>query len=249
MPTCRKWIGPTLQVAAAVLVACLLAVVAPPAFADDMALWHIVDTGCAADLGGGAPPGLRCERARGYAVLKDRCGPTHFLVIPTARRRGVESPELLQAGEPNYFAAAWDERGVVARAAGVGALPDGEIGLAINSRWGRSQSQLHIHIDRLRPEVRQALDALAASGTAWPSQLTWDGHPYRVDRLASLQQSPFLRLAAIRGAESDDERARETLAVASNGQGGFYLLSDSAQLSRLDRGHAEELLIDRHCGD
>lgn len=72
--------------------------------------------------------------AAGYAVMKDRCGATHYLLIPLARRTGIESPELLRAGEPNYFQDAWDERGVVADAAAPGSAPsDDEIGLAINS--------------------------------------------------------------------------------------------------------------------
>ncbi|MET0331942.1 MAG: CDP-diacylglycerol diphosphatase, partial [Dyella sp.] len=43
----------------------------------------------------------------GYAILKDHHGPAQYLLIPTARITGIESPLLLRAGAPNYFAAAW----------------------------------------------------------------------------------------------------------------------------------------------
>ncbi|HYA59928.1 MAG TPA: CDP-diacylglycerol diphosphatase, partial [Burkholderiaceae bacterium] len=161
---------------------------------------------------------------------------------PTARRTGVESPELQTAGEPNYFALAWEQRDKTANAA----PGDADVGLAINSRYGRSQSQLHIHIDRLRPEVRAALRGLTLPiGTQTYLELM--GHRYRVDHLDTLAQSPFARAAREWDARTLDERARLTLAIAGDGAGGFFLLSDRADLAALDRGHAEELLRPRSC--
>lgn len=212
----------------------------------DLAIWRIVDQGC--NAGQQAPTqshssnDLTCDAREGYAVLKDRCGPTHFLLIPTARRTGVESPELQTAGEPNYFALAWQERGRIVNAA----PGDGDVGLAINSRYGRSQSQLHIHIDRLRPQVREALRTLSLSVGAQTS-LELMGHRYRVDHLDSLANSPFAQAAREWDAHTLEERARLTLAIASDGAGGFFLLSDRADLAMLDRGHAEELLQPRSC--
>src|ERR1700730_5364579 len=58
------------------------------------------------------PDALR-ER-EGYAVLHDIKGGAHFLLIPTRTIAGVESAELLEAGTPNYFAAAWQGRDLVA---------------------------------------------------------------------------------------------------------------------------------------
>jgi len=212
----------------------------------DLAIWRIVDQGCnmqqQAQVRSPSANGLTCDARDGYAVLKDRCGPTHFLLIPTARRIGVESPELQTAGEPNYFAIAWEQRGRT-----VNAVPaDADVGLAINSRYGRSQSQLHIHIDRLRPQVRAALQSLKLALGA-QTYLELMGHRYRVDHLESLANSPFAQAAREWDARTVDERARLTLAVASDGASGFFLLSDRADLAALDRGHAEELLQPRSC--
>jgi CDP-diacylglycerol pyrophosphatase len=221
----------------------------PGRYPAELAIWRIVDRGCNAHADGAEPAaGLRCESARGYAVLKDRCGPSHYLVIPTARRAGVESQELLQPSEPNYFALAWAERGSSLAMLTAGGSQAPEIGLAINSRYGRSQGQLHIHIDRLRPEVGIALRAFSAAPAATSgARLVLMGHSYRVDRLASLAQSPFVVAAQAWDATTDDARARLTLALVGDGAGGYLLLSDRAELLALDRGHAEELLIEHAC--
>ncbi|SPE35720.1 putative CDP-diacylglycerol pyrophosphatase [Burkholderiales bacterium] len=223
----------------------------------DLAIWRIVDQGCNGGQHAPAPAvpepaphptrGLQCETAQGIAVLKDRCGPTHFLVIPTARRSGVESPELLSAEEPNYFALAWEQRAASTAALSSAAPDKADIGLAINSRYGRSQAQLHIHIDLLRPQVRSALLALAQPLAA-DTRLELMGHWYRVDHLDSLAQSPFAQAAREWGAQTAEERARLTLAVVGDGGHGFFLLSDRADLTARDRGHAEELLVPHPCG-
>lgn len=219
----------------------------------DLAIWRIVDQGC---NGGQAAAGqavqrprrdLQCDTARGYAILKDRCGATHFLLIPTMRRLGVESPELQAAEEPNYFALAWEQRDRSVAALGGAAPADADVALAINSRYGRSQTQLHIHIDFLRPQVRAALRTLTVPVGAHTT-IDLMGHHYRVDHLESLASSAFVQAAREWGAQTLEERARLTLAVAADGAGGFFLLSDRADLASLDRGHAEELLVPRSCG-
>ena len=47
---------------------------------------------------------------QGFAILKDIRGATQFLLIPTTRISGIESPILLAPEAPNYFAAAWEAR-------------------------------------------------------------------------------------------------------------------------------------------
>jgi len=101
-----------------------------------------------------AEPG---DDARGYAVLADRKGGAHFLLIPTRAISGIDSPALLTEGAVNYFAAAWEARAALATAAGH-PIPDEAVGLAINSRNARSQDQLHIHIECLEPMLRAALE-------------------------------------------------------------------------------------------
>ncbi len=215
----------------------------------DLALWRIVERGCNGRGPHAADPTLQCEGRRGYAVLKDRCGATHFLLIPTARRVGVEARALQSPTEPNYFAWAWRERTHTLRAARVRSgvtVPDDDVGLAVNSRYARSQEQLHIHIDRIDPGLRVLLRALPTPLPAGAT-LEWNGHRYRVDRVADLTQSPFRIAARDWGARTRDERARLTIAVVHDGDRGFLVLSDAATWWRLDRGHAEELLEPRRC--
>ena len=90
---------------------------------DPDALWKLVHDKCVPDQrqnGNPAPCAvvdLREGDAKGYAVLKDLVGATQYLLIPTARVPGIESPLLLAPEAPNYFADAWRERGYTERAA------------------------------------------------------------------------------------------------------------------------------------
>ena len=88
----------------------------------------------------------------GYAVLADRKGGAHFLLIPTRTISGIESPMLEEPSAPSYFQAAWRARpqldGVIGRP-----VPPRLVGLAVNPLHARGQDQLHIHIECLRPDV------------------------------------------------------------------------------------------------
>jgi len=46
----------------------------------------------------------------GYAVLADRKGGAHYLLIPTQTMAGIDGHELLDPDAPNYFAEAWHAR-------------------------------------------------------------------------------------------------------------------------------------------
>jgi len=181
-----------------------------------------------------------CERVnleQGYVVLKDMRGKTQFLVMPTARITGIESPEILAAGAPNYWQAAWDTRIYVSKRAG-DKLPDKDIGLAVNSPFGRTQNQLHIHIDCLKPAVITALNKVKRDGKwreiSFPQRL----HAYQALYVETLTPDPFKRLAA-----HAKDMSHETLVVAGLDHG-FMLLADTATLT--DRASGEELL-DHEC--
>lgn len=218
-----------------------------PQDAAQLALWRIVDHACngtpAAPATAAPPAGPECLPSAGAAVLKDRCGSRHYLLIPTARRSGVESPQLVAPGEPNYFSLAWSQR---ARSSGGPAGAGADIALAVNSRYGRSQDQLHVHIDQLRPEVRATLDALALP-LAPQAAIELLGHRYRVALVDSLDANLFGLAFAQWSADDAAARARIGIAVAAASQGRYFVLSDRADLWRLDRGHAEELLVPRAC--
>jgi CDP-diacylglycerol pyrophosphatase len=227
--------------------------------ADPDALWKIVHDRCVANeerTGQAAPCALvdlQGGAERGYAVLKDLVGVAQYLLIPTARLGGIESPGLLAPDAPNYWEDAWQARRYVESRLPRKLARD-EVGLAINSASGRTQAQLHIHVDCLRREVREALRAHEGDiGRGWSTpSLPLGGHRYRAMRLdgdALGGVNPFTLLAdGVPGAR--ESMGDQTLVVvgASFGDGGegFYLLADRVDLLAGDRASGEELL-DHDC--
>jgi len=107
----------------------------------------------------------------GYAVLADRKGGAHYLLIPTQRMAGVESSELLDPDIPNYFAEAWHARDLITAFVGHD-VPRTAVGLAINNSHSRTQDQFHIHIECLRQDVFESLRASAERiGDTWSPQM------------------------------------------------------------------------------
>ena len=222
--------------------------------ADPNALWHIVHDLCVTDvrLSGSPAPCSKVDLPHGYAVLKDIRGDTQLLLIPTDRVTGIEDAKLLAANSPNYWQAAWDARLIFEKRAGR-PVPREALGLAINSLYGRTQNQLHIHIDCVRPSVQRTLAASQARiGERWSDlDVPLTGHHYRVRRLMGADfgaRDPFKLLA---GADPDARAgmARETIvAIGASfaGKPGFILLSDHASLMPLDKAAGEELL-DHSC--
>ncbi|HEX4216814.1 MAG TPA: CDP-diacylglycerol diphosphatase, partial [Acidimicrobiales bacterium] len=151
------------------LVAFITAFALPACAADPDALWNIVGGQCVPNQQAKQDPApcVSVDLAGGYAVLKDQRGVTQVLVIPTTRVSGIESPALLDPAAPNYWADAWKARRNVEQFAHR-EIPREDLALAVNSVYGRSQDQLHIHVDCIRPDVRDALDtAMDRIGLKW----------------------------------------------------------------------------------
>jgi CDP-diacylglycerol pyrophosphatase len=230
------------------------------AHADPNELWTIVHDRCIPDqqqYGDPAPCASVDQSAgadKGFAVLKDLDGATQFLLIPTARITGIESPVLLAPGATNYFAAAWRARSFVDERAGR-TLPRDWVSLAINSEFARTQNQLHIHVDCIRADVREALTEHADEiGAAWaPFSVPLAGHRYsaiavRGDDLDAV--NPFTLLAnGIEGARAD--MGHESLVVVgtvgAKGQPGFVILADRADAAADDAAGGEELQDHASC--
>ncbi len=209
--------------------------------ADPDALWKIVHDRCVPDMQHNARP-APCEfvaLAQGYAILKDLRGATQFLLIPTARITGIEGPEILAPDAPNYFHLAWEARGRVSTRAGV-ALPDDDISLAINSMYGRTQNQLHIHIDCIAPDVHDILAAHAGEiGSAWSDfGSPLGGEHYRARRIAQ-DENPFAVLAGSL-ADAPAQMGRHTLVVTMVG-GGLVALDGQADVAAGTSGSGEAL--------
>lgn len=238
----------------AFLAFCLVAAAPPGGARHSNALWHVVHDLCVTDsrLTGLPAPCLAVSRRGGYAVLKDLVGRTQVLLIPTARVEGIESPKLLADRAPNYWQAAWKARRFFERQVG-GPVGREDIGMAINSAYGRSQDQLHIHIDCVRSDVKVALaaheDEIGESWSAFPPVLA--GARYMARRLEGPElgdRDPFKLLASDRAARAD--MGAWTLAVIGarleGGRPGFILLAAQGGVAANPEG-ASEGLLDHSC--
>ena len=222
--------------------------------ADPNALWNIVHGQCVPDERQHGDPkpcaevDLKHGVAVGFAVLKDIRGATQFLLIPTRQIGGIESRALLEPHAANYFADAWRARHLVEKVLGH-AMPRDTLSLAINSESSRSQNQLHIHIDCLRADVRDALHRERAeiAGLWMPLPALLAGHRYRAMRVTGRSlngHNPFKLLAwGVPGARA--AMGSHTLVVVgmrfARGAPGFVILDDRTNSAHGDNAGGEEL--------
>ena len=208
------------------------------------ALWQIVSEKCLPhqQSSGDPAPCQRVDQPHRYAMLKDMNGPLQYLLIPLDKITGIESPRLLQPTTPNYFALAWHERTLLAQRRG-SPIADRVLSLAINSQYGRTQNQLHIHLSCLRPDVRQQLDQLTPQlGGQW-QELMLRKHRYWLRTLTAdelTQQSAFIRLADERP-QARTEMGKYGLALAELSDGRLVLMAIERNWLLLNSGSAEEL--------
>ena len=171
------------------------------------------------------PDCTEVDRARGFVIIKDDDPekPKAWLIVPDREVTGIESPAVFRLPVAGFWRYGWD-----AGAALLAGEPVADRALAINSKAGRSQDLLHIHISCVLPEVRDAL-AGAAIGPDWAARpfLRFGDHAYNVRKVASLDPSPFLRLAELPGARAD--MAGQSLAVVGSADGGFFLVTNSTE--------------------
>lgn len=222
--------------------------------ADPSALWKIVSGQCvpheqaAHDPAPCAAVDLADGVDKGFAVLKDLRGVAQFLLIPTKPLGGMEDPAILAPGAVNYWDAAWQARAFVEARLRT-TLPRDGMSLAINSVVGRSQDQLHIHIDCVRPDVqallRQNLDKVGSAWSVFPVELA--GHRYRTLRIPqeSLHSVDPFRLLAESGEHVAADMGMHTLVLVGatfpDGTDGFVLLDDHADVLAGDFASGEQL--------
>jgi CDP-diacylglycerol pyrophosphatase len=179
----------------------------------------------------------------GYAVLADRKGGAHFLLIPTQTMAGIESRELLDPELPNYFAEAWHARDLITKYVGH-EVARTAVGLAVNTARSRSQDQFHIHIECLRADVFDALRTAADHITDTWSPVSIAGSTYDALRIMGEGldgANPFELLATLRP-DVRRHMGDYTLVAAGmefrNGPG-FVVLTGT--------GPTGELLLDSTC--
>lgn len=227
----------------------------PAASAPRDALWWVIEL-CKTDarLVGRPWPCLHVDRQGGFAILADPNRPTQILLTPTRRIFGIEDPSLRSSAAPNLWSGAWRNRALFRRRTGrPGSALDP--GFAVNSRFGRTQDQLHIHIDCVRWSVRMALDAeVDTIGDDW-TDLKQPLGPHRrryrarwLDEGALASNDPFRLLDEDAAPDHADRLTLAMIpAVRASGSAGFLLLSHEADPRAHDPGAAEELL-DHRCG-
>jgi len=228
--------------------------------ADRDALWKIIDGGCVPGSATGQmpPPCSRVEmpagREFGWAVMKDRRGVLQYLLLPTARISGVESPELLQPGAPNFFAQAWHARDLLDQLNGR-PLPREAVSLTLNPVRRRSQDQFHIHISCIRPDLQARLQAAEAElSQDWaPLPGGWRNHAWMVRRIDGERLdavNPITDIAIhVPGAASDMGAVGVAVVAMSfkDGRPGFVLMATRRDDSDPTSGIAEHDVQDHDC--
>lgn len=204
----------------------------------------------------------RVDLQTGYVVLKDYspAKPYAFLLLPTDRITGTEDSRLWMTDTPNYWRAAYENRGYVERVLGI-PLRRTQIGFAANSVYGRSQDQLHIHVTCIRPDVAKALadNVGRLSVKQWKPLPPMASKAYRYRALltddATLARTDPVRLLA-RDVLPDGSMLPHTVFMAPvtlpDGRPGFAFLDGQADedarhgraTAASERGASEELLDD-----
>jgi CDP-diacylglycerol pyrophosphatase len=222
-------------------------------FGEDLALsrkdlWRVIQHVCipAAKIGIAFPCTrvvIEDGRAAGYAILPVGAG--HVLTVPTQHIVGIESRELLSPGQPNYWQAAWEARERL-EADFSRKLDRDDVALALNSAYGRSQDQLHIHTSCVKAEVKAAL-ARESIGPRWTRlRAPIQGKLFSARWVAGadLRETDVFGLLAPELRRSSAAMARQAIVVVGGWDRmhapGFFVLDDQAGGG--DSGHAESLL-------
>jgi CDP-diacylglycerol pyrophosphatase len=167
----------------------------------------------------------------GSAVLRAPGEPTHSVVMPTATVAGLEASVLRGPAGIAYWRAALAARPFVSDVL-KGKLAPAEVGLAVNSARGRSQDQLHIHLDCMKPSVLTALKAhgrqIRRSWSRFPVPLAGDRYfALRVPEAEAERFNPFAALHGLPGARPDLHRTSFAALATPPGdpEPGFILLA------------------------
>lgn len=214
-------------------------------------LWVVTRACVAAQAAFGKPfPCLRVDLGGhdrpGFAVLKAPLLKTELVVMPTDRIAGLEDHSLRKPSGGAYWQAAMSARQSVADALH-GRLDISDVALAVNSEGGRSQDQLHIHLDCVKPAVRATLRAHASAFTGeWrPLPFPLEGERYygkRIPAEALDGLNPFAQLAHLPGPHDLQSTSLAMVSTSpSDPAPGAYLLA-----YRAGNSHAEWLL-DHDC--
>jgi CDP-diacylglycerol pyrophosphatase len=196
---------------------------------------------CATDLS--SDPSCRdYNQADSFVIIKDNAPekPRAYLILSSVPVTGIEDAKIFEKPFVNFWQYGWTEAQKYLKE------PADDTALAINSKRGRSQNQLHIHISCVLGSVAQTLANIDNSIGSDPAQpftieLGPHGNRYEVIKVKSLSgaNSPFRLVYQFPGAKA--HMADQSIAViGSHAAGVYYVLDTYAHGS--NRGAAEELL-------
>ena len=202
------------------------------------ALWSLAQC-CSRDLA--SRPSCRVYDAKDeYVIIKDNAPtkPDAYLIIPTIKVTGIEDSRIFELPVVDFWAYGWS------RSKQYPGQPAPRTGLAINSKYARSENQLHIHISCARADVSQTLESRDIP--MYPAQdvtlpLGPHGRPYDAVKVTGLSgaNSPFEVIQDIPGVK--DSMPDESIAVIGSPKAGEYYVVNTRHHGS-DRGDAEELL-------
>ncbi|MEM5329434.1 CDP-diacylglycerol diphosphatase [Paraburkholderia sp. JHI2823] len=217
---------------------------------DSNGLWKVVGGQCVPNMRDKGKPGpcTTVDFQKRYAVLKDIAGRAQYLVIPTDRVAGIESPDILYGGAPEYWVGAWAAGRHVEAKLGR-PLAGNQLGLEINSSLRRTQNQLHIHVDCMRPDITKALASYSDIAPGTWRWTTLDGSRYRVTRVTGLadRDNPFRVVARDLGAQQT--MGQQTILVTGAGpdaqRDGWLVVNSGLDVD--DGTGTAEGLLDHSC--
>lgn len=170
--------------------------------------------------------------------------------MPSKQVQGVEDPFLLSAHAPNYWAKGWHAKRWMELAHG-GPVPRDAISITLNSFWGRTQNQLHLHISCVRDDLRAFLrslpDSIHDTWTAVPGG--WQGHPYEVRKVfaETLDGENLFKDVA---RDRSDNMAQQGIAAVATQFGerhGFWLMRTQLDMKSLWHASIEGDVQDHAC--
>ena len=152
-----------LQRCAAALRAPFLALVSAARPRRPMALWRIVHGECVPHVEAGQGPKpceavdlsearRRASRSSRTSSASRRCSPSRPVASPASKTRRCSTPDA-----PNVSPIGWKAQGAGRARASGEPLPREAVAIAINSKWARSQDQLHSTSIAWRSRVAAAL--------------------------------------------------------------------------------------------
>lgn len=207
-------------------------------------LWQTINQQCIPQFKNGnlQSPCIKVDQIHRYVIYKDIKGPLHDLLLPLDKISGIESPILQQKNTENYFMRAWQNRDLFIKSANK-PINEQFLSLAINSKYGRTQEQLHIHLACLKPDVYQTIKENEHAITAnWqPLKERINSHQYIAIKVPASdinKISPFNYLEKY-VAEQGDNIAYYGLAMTPSTQKNeFILLASRLKLLDFNLGSA-----------